>query len=86
MKTATLVGPGLGLEVVEPAYTVGPTAPGLDGLGVISQQNWWSTARSGGQNGLGAGPQPFGFIPTYAVAMGVPALTAGAAGFMWGSC
>ena len=56
MQTATLVGPqGLGLEVIEREYTVGPSHPGLDGaLGVISQQNYWSTARSGGQNGLGA--------------------------------
>ncbi len=60
MQTVTLVGSGLGLEVIEPMPTVGPTRPGLDGcgggncgLGVISQQNWWSTARSGGQNGLG---------------------------------
>jgi hypothetical protein len=49
-----LVGSQLGLEVIEREYTVGPTRPGLDGLGLISQKNYWSTARSGGQNGLGA--------------------------------
>ncbi|UCC74979.1 MAG: hypothetical protein JSV86_10635 [Gemmatimonadota bacterium] len=52
MRQATLVGP-LGLEVIEHEYTVGPPRPGLDGLGVISQQDYWSSARSGGQNGLG---------------------------------